>query len=465
MNFLSSYRDNIEELKIILAKLLDHPTELDEFIKTQSRGILDMIYDVITDKDTPTQVKNHCFRILTNLAWKDVIEERFFVPSIEMFLNCQDIFLRTEIAYYLTNVYLDDNYRQILIESGYIKCLPMYIRDWNTCIKLSGGMFDNKFTKNAEGNIIINMMKLYVVNTPEYCTESKNVYKTIFELCSNLSYNDITSIFFIKLGEEMYYKYDDSELHNEIIFFLTNVYIDNKYKTHLSSFDKMADHFITSYPGLYTDTVLDVIDVYQPKTYSHGVLDVCLQLLRDNVHISKNFKRIKNFMRDVSDAKDACEYVCSHTISRNLIQTSVQTDNFTYILTQLYANYTGNTETELPCQFFYNHFILSFLKNRIYPKYHLFGLSNVLVVKENYSFIDMNCIVQFLILVFTHFSDDEELYQEIYHVVKNLHDARHLVQCLSNSEFINVFNNWMRHVEHSSFVFSKYAYDTIKIVI
>jgi hypothetical protein len=463
MNFLLTPSENINELKKRISTLVHHPDDLRAFLKENGNMILDVLYDTITDIDTDKSVLRNSYFILSNLAWIDFIQSRFIIPSINLYLTIVDELQCGEIIYFLINVYYDDTFHQELMDSGFHKCLPKYIDDWDSRLKSKRGYVDNDYN---EINILCGMLKLYIEINPEYNVDTMDTYHTLFSTCSNLSFNDVNDIKLTNCAREMYWKYLDApQLHNEILFFLSNVYLDKDADVLVPDFNKYANHFITTYNGVYDDLIIDVLEIYKLNEFVPSVLDVAVQLLNDNLDNRKQYNCIMKFIRIVADEKESAEYICNHSITKRMIRYSMQTGIHIYPLTRTYSYFTSHRETELPCQFFYNEFIIPSEHRQIYPNYMLFSLSNILAVKDNFAFVDMNVITKFLRTCFYRYKDDSKLYTDLYHVIINLYDARYLRYILHDIDFIHVFKSWMCETEHVDDIGTMSdAYDIIKYI-
>lgn len=463
MNFLLTPNENISELKKRISTLVHHPDDLRAFLKENGNMILDVLYDTITDTTTCQSVLKDSYFILSNLAWADVIQGRFIIPSINLYLTKIDELQCREIIYFLINVYYDDTFHQELMNSGFFKCLPQYIHDWDSCLKDKRGYIDND--KN-EVNIACEMFKLYIQCNPEYNVDTMDTYHALFSTCSNLSFNDVNDSVLTNCAREMYWKYLDApQLHNEIIFFLSNVYLDKEADVLIPDFNKYANHFITTYNSVYDDLIIDVLEIYKLDEFVPSVLDVAIQLLNDNLDNRKNYNCIVKFFRTIAEEKESAEYICNHSITKGMIRHSIQTGMHTYLLTQVYSYFTSHQETEVPCEFFYNEFIIPSEHRQIYPNYTLFSLSNILAVKDNFAFVDMNIITKFLRACFYRYKDDSKLYTNLYYVIINLYDSGYLHCILSDVDFIHVFKSWMCETEHVDDIGTMSdAYDIIKYI-
>lgn len=464
MDFLKSPSENTNELKQKIQKLVVHPDDLRVFLNDNGIWILDMLFDVIsTSHSFENSVLCESFFILSNLAWADVIQERFIKPSIDLYLSKDDKLLRQEIMHFLTNIYYDQEYfYQKLIDYGFYKCLPIYIQESNNSIRLEHGYIEND--KN-EVQILLEMLKLYAKHNSEYNAETMDTWHALFAVCSNLSFNDIHDYKLIECAREMYFKYKDaSQLHNEIMFFLRNVHIDDN----VPDFDKYANHFISKYKGVYDDTIIDIVEIYKCIEFIPSILDVVVKLLAENLNNTTNYNRIIKFYRGIEDIRDggvSVNYICNHPVSKQMIQNSVQSGMRVYILSRAYSYLTSHRQTEIPCQFYYEQFIVHYEKNEIYPLYMLFSLSNILAVEENYSFVDLNIVTKLLRTCFNHYTDDSKLYTNIFHIIANLYDNGYLHHCLRDSEFINAFQSWMCEIEYSDYMDNiNDAYNTIECI-
>jgi len=486
--------ENISELKKRISSMVkNHPEELRAFIKENEIMVLDVLHDAITNPNNlldshttafnnimatletdegeirklKTSVLNDCYFILSNFAWADVIQSRFIIPSINLYLTTFDKLLRKEIIYFLINVYYDDTFHQELIDSGFNKCLPKYIHDWDVHLKTRRWYIQDK----NEVNILCNMLRLYINNNPEYNTDTMDTYHALISTCSNLSFYDVHDSKLIDVAREIYFKYEDApQLHNEILFFLSNIYLDEEASTLAPDFNKYANHFITTYHATGTvadDLIMDILEIYKLDEFIPSVLDVAIQLLNDNLDNRKNFNRIIKFYRTVADDKESCDYICNHPISKRMIQYSIQSGIHVYQLSHVYSYFTSHRETEIPCLFYYNHFIVPLSENnrQIYPSYTLFSLSNILAVLENYSFVDTYLIAKFLTLCFYRYNDDSELYTNLYYVIHNLYDAGYLHRVLQVGNFITVFQTWMDKIEYADDIGNRNdAYSIIKYI-
>jgi hypothetical protein len=453
--------ENIKEIKHRILELVK-TNELKDFAKENGTLILDVLFDNITDSSST--VLHEAFHILSNLAWADVIQGRFIAPSIDLYMSCDNKRLRREIIYFLINIYYDDNFINELMDNNFAKCLPMYICDWDEYLREKRGILYEK----CEANILCEMIKLYIQYEPEYNVDTKLIYHALFSSCTNLSFNDINDKTIIACAKEMYFKYNDApELHNEIIFFLSNVYLDKNANVLIPDFDKFANDFICKYYTLYDDMVMDILEMYKMTDFIPSVLDVSLNLLNDNLSNTKHFKRILKFYKTISEIKECSDYICTSTTAKRMVQYSMQTGMYTYILSQLFSYFTSHKDTEVPCEFFYNQFIVPFEHKRvyIYPNYMFFSLSNILAVKENYSFVDMVIITNFISTYLYRYNDDARLYTDFYHIIANLYDAQYLVYCLRDMKFMDAFNSWMCKIQYTDDIGTKHdAYDIIKLV-
>lgn len=459
MNLLLSREENIQHVKTHISTLVHDKHGLRKFANEHGSMILDTIFNAITDPNTP--VFTDSFFILSNFAWADIIQGRFITPSIELYMSCDDAKMRKEIIYYLINVYYDDDFHDVLMEAGFIKCLPIYIDDWNAHIQNNRGKLTE--SANNEVNVLYNMLKSYVEYNPDYNVNIET-YHALFSICSNLCFNDKTDKYFINLGRKMYFEYEDApDLHNEILFFFTNVYLDDNSDELIPDFDKYANDFIGRYYTLYDDLVMDILEIYKLTEFNPTVLDVAIKLLRDNLHVKKNHNRITKFLRFMSDNTESAEYICNNPLTKQMIQNSLHTGEYLYTLSYTFACFTGNTHTEIPCQFYYNYFVTRWNENRIYPNYILFSLSNILASPENYSFVDAKCLTSLLTTVLYQYTDDTRLHDDLYHIVKNLYESNHLVECIRNDNFIDAFKFWMngKTMTFDSYNIIKYVCKTI----
>lgn len=474
MDFLSTPNENISKLKESIKSLVQYPNDLRLYLKDNGTMILDVLYDTITDprniiyshashfnlNQSDDDILRKSFFILSNLAWADVIQTRFITPSIDLYLITPDTLLRKEIIYFLINIYYDDEFSQILLDNGFSKCLPRYIHDWDLHLKLKRGYIED----TSEVNILLQMLQLYIKINPEYNVDTMNTYHKLFDVCSNLSFNNIHDYKLIDVARTMYFKYPDaSQLHIEIIFFLSNVYIDDNVNVFVPDYDKYANHFITTYESVYDDTIMDILEYYKPNEFVPSVLDVAMQLLRDNLENTNNHNRILRFYRYISNDKDSIEYICNHSITKRMIRHSIQIGMHVFFLSRIFSYFTSHKDTELPCEFYYNQFIVPFERVQIYPSHTLFSLTNILAVQENYSFIDITTITKFLTWCFSNYNDDSRLYTDLYHTIFNLYEGRHLHYILHDSEFVNALKSWMYEIEYANGDKND-AYDIIKYI-
>jgi hypothetical protein len=275
MNLLLSRDKNIHEFKKQILLRVHDKHNLRDFATEHGTMILDVVFDAITDPATTTTALSDCFLILSNLAWADLIQGRYILPSIRMYMSCGDAKMRKEIIYYLVNVYFDDDFKDALMEAGFLKCLPKYIQDWNAYIQKNQGKLTP--AANSEVSVLYKMMKLYTEYNPDYNDAIKLVYHAIFSICSNLCFNDKTDKYFITLGRKMYFVYKDApELHNEILFFFTNVYLDKHSDELIPDFNKYANDFISRYYTLYDDLVMDILEIYNLTDFNPTILDCLL---------------------------------------------------------------------------------------------------------------------------------------------------------------------------------------------
>lgn len=465
MDFLSTPNENISKVKESIKSLVQYPDDLRLYLKDNGTMILDVLYDTITDSQNFNQtddILKKSFFILSNLAWTDIIQTRFIIPSINLYLTTPDNLLRKEIIYFLINIYCDDEFRQILLDNGFCKCLPRYICDWDIHLKLKRGYIGD----TSEVNILQQMLQLYIKTNPEYNVDTMNTYHNLFGVCSNLSFNNIHDYKLIDAARTMYFKYPDaSQLHNEIIFFLSNAYIDDDVNIFVPDYNRYANHFITEYIGVYDDIIMDTLEYYKPNEFIPSVLDVAIQLLHENLDNTNNYNRILNFYRFVSNDKDSIEYICNHSITKRMIHNSIQTGMHVYLLSRIFSYFTSHKDTELPCEFYYNQFIVPFERLQIYPSHTLFSLSNILAIQDNYSFIDITIITKYLSWCFYRYNDDSRLYTNLYYTIFNLYEARYLHYILHDFEFMNALKSWMYEIEYTNDIDDKNdAYDIIKYI-
>lgn len=432
---------------------------LQDYINNNRNSISNLVFNSIIDKKELSE----SYQLLYIFS---ITESRFILPSIELYTLTSDTILRKDIIFYLISLfYTDDNFKQELIDNGFIKCLSIYIHDWDMFLRSQFGILSTENT--SEINIVFSMIKLYIQYNLEYNTDTMNIYHSIFAVCANMSFNNMNDAEMIHVAKTMYFKYpDESQLHNEIIFFLSNIYLDNDADTYIPDFDVYAIHFISKYYTMpaYDNTIMDIFEIYKPNPdnyYNVNLINIAIKFLNDNLHISKNYNRISKYFLTIADNKDCSDYISTHPLVKRMVQYCMQTDTHLFNLSRVFCGFASNVDTEIPCQFYYNYFIVPIveLQREVYPRYNLFALSNILAVQDNYQFVDMHIVTKYLSTIFKSYHDDLGLFVELYHNIVNLYEAKHLVYCLQEQEFVDSFIIWINELGDS---FNHYTHDIIK---
>ena len=137
-------------------------------------------------------------------------------------------------------------------------------------------------------------------------------------------------------------------------------------------------------------------------------------------------------------------------------------------ITQLYVNFTASDITEYPCEYFYKHVFIPIKDLPIYPLYMLHCLSNVISIKSNLQFVNVDHVVNYITQVLRLYSDNPRLYEEFWYMFENINEINWLHHFVYNSKFMKFFSHWL-NVIIARKIYTKeqldFIYKIIKLVI
>jgi hypothetical protein len=377
------------------------------------------------------------------------IDDNVIESSLEYFKNVKEEECKYGIIRVITSVLMSYKKCSDNVLNKYDECCEIYLKSVCSLLRQHKiHKWDDFAIANAD--CIIYNCKLYI---SRHCSSGQldnDMCIAIFMIMTNLAYKDIIDGYFVYYGFILYNETDNEKLKVSIVYFLQNVYLDENWIDDDEFTDKYVEciqnfirKYYINYPLLTMELLNDARILFPINT---DWLDLILSLMEQNVEYYKVFERCVIYLNHIEDTL-LLEYIVESTKAKMIINKAINTndDYILYTMTNMFVNFTSCLETELPCEFYYNY-IFKYILNRnvidVYPKYILFGLSNILCEKENYSYINVNNVLTYVANVIKEYDDCQELCTEIYHILDNLRNALSFKEIIEHDVFMDAYARW-----------------------
>lgn len=377
------------------------------------------------------------------------IDDNVIESGIKLFKNVKEQACQYDIMRVLTNILMSGKKCSDGTLDKYDECCQIYLR--NTCRLIRRPKiqeWDNVVIENAK--YILYNSKLYI---SRFDTLDENMYTTIFKIMTNLAFKDIIDEYFVYYAFNCYNEIENESLRVNVVYFLQNVYLDDNWinnEKFTEKYTKCIQHFIHKYYIIHPLLSMELLNdakILFPQ--NREWIDLILSLMEQNAENYEIFEKCVIYLNNISNV-DMMKYIVESTIVKMIINKVINTgdDTITFLLTKMLVNFTSCVDTEVPCEFYYkyifNRLIIQEKLIDIYPKYILFGLSNIVCEKVNFDFININDVLSYVANTIIFYNDCQELCIDIYHIINNLKDVlSSFKEIISHKKFMDTYAGWM----------------------
>lgn len=373
------------------------------------------------------------------------IDDHVIQSGLELFINVKEQECKYNIMQVITSVLMGGKICSDDTLKKYDKCCEIYLTDVCRLVRRTNIQeWDNFAVDNAK--YILYNSKFHISRN---LVISENMYIIIFRIMTNLAYKDIIDEYFVNCAFNCYDKTENETLMVNIMYFLQNVYLDDDWTENdefTETYVQCIQHFIRkyyiTYPLLCMELLSDGRVLFQLNT---EWVDLILSLMEQNVEHYEIFEKCIVYFNYIRD-ENMMEYIVKSTIVKMIINKAINTsdDTILYLLTNMFVNFTSCVHTELPCEFYYKY-IYNRMKGNldVYPKYMLFGLSNIVSVEVNTNFVNVNDVLSYVANVIKYYDDCQELCADIYYLIDNLRNVSSFKEIVTHKQFMNTFAGWM----------------------